>query len=267
MIVLSNAINIFVSQDPNLKKLYVTQAAIGDYTSRKDGSGFDQSEYFAKPELYQSDYHTKIAPYTTSTITGAYWDARYPRLLSNDQLKQLQLKKEKGLIDKGRVIALSDIVADVNGAFECFSHTTPVDDPFYYYDAVKNIVHKDVEKPGYQIMGVDILPAELPLESSQHFSNVLSPYLKELVLKNGDNKEAKQTLDNAIVADKGKLAEKHHGLYKFLETPSGSGTPSGIKPQKNVLLLGSGLVARPLVERLLKRDDVHLKIGECYFIS
>ncbi|KAG2187767.1 hypothetical protein INT44_005457, partial [Umbelopsis vinacea] len=252
---------IVQDKNPNLKKLYVAQAAIGDYTSRKDGFGFDQSEYLAKPELYQSDYHTNVAPYTTSTITGAYWDARYPRLLSNEQLKDLQLKKERGLIDKGRVIALTDIVADVNGAFECFSHTTPVDDPFYYYDAVKDIVHKDVEKPGYQILGVDILPAELPLESSEHFSNVLSPYLKELVLKNGDNKEAKQTLDSAIVADKGKLTEKHHGLYKFLETPSGSKTPSGVKPQKNVLLLGSGLVAKPLVERLLKRDDVHLKIA------
>ncbi|KAH8555677.1 Saccharopine dehydrogenase-domain-containing protein [Umbelopsis sp. PMI_123] len=252
---------IVEDRNPNLKKLYVAQAAVGDYTSRKDGSPFDQSEYLAKPELYQSDYHTKIAPYTTSTITGAYWDAHYPRLLSNEQLKQLQLMKEKGLIDKGRVIALTDIVADVNGAFECFSHTTSVGDPFYYYDAVNNIVHKDVEKPGYQILGVDILPAELPIESSQHFSNVLSPYLKELVLKKGENKAAEQTLRDAIVADKGKLTEKHNGLYKFLGASSGSGTPSGVKPQKKVLLLGSGLVAKPLVERLLKRDDVHLKIA------
>lgn len=38
-----------------------------------------------------------------------------------------------------------------------------------------------VEKPGTQIMGIDILPAELPIESSQHFSNVLFPHIKDLV--------------------------------------------------------------------------------------
>jgi alpha-aminoadipic semialdehyde synthase len=181
-------------------------------------------------------------------------------MLTNEQLKDLQLQKEKGLIDKGRLVALTDIVADVKGAFECFSHATPVDDPFYYYDAIKDVVHKDVEKPGYQILGVDILPAELPLESSQHFSNVLSPYVKELVQKN--NAEAATTLKNAVIADKGSLAQKHEGLYKILGMASTAGTPSGVKPQKKVLLLGSGLVAKPLVERLLKRDDVHMKIGE-----
>lgn len=242
-----------------MQKLYVAKANIGDYITRKDGSEFNQNEYLAKPELYTSEFYTKVAPYTTCTVTGAYWDARYPRMLTNEQLRDLQIQKEKGLIDKGRLVALTDIVADVKGAFECFSHATPVDDPFYYYDAIKDVVHKDVEKPGYQILGVDILPAELPLESSQHFSNVLSPYVKELVMKN--NNEAATTLTNAVIAEKGALAHKHEGLYNLLGKTSGSSTPSGVKPQKKVLLLGSGLVAKPLVERLLKRDDVHMKIG------
>jgi len=250
---------IVKDKNPNLQKLYVAKANIGDYITRKDGSEFNQNEYLAKPELYTSEFHTKVAPYTTCTVTGAYWDARYPRMLTNEQLRDLQIQKEKGLIDKGRLVALTDIVADVKGAFECFSHATPVDDPFYYYDAIKDVVHKDVEKPGYQILGVDILPAELPLESSQHFSNVLSPYVKELVMKN--NKEAATTLTNAVIAEKGALAHKHEGLYNLLGKTSGSSTPSGVKPQKKVLLLGSGLVAKPLVERLLKRDDVHMKIA------
>lgn len=38
-----------------------------------------------------------------------------------------------------------------------------------------------VEAPGLQVMGIDILPAELPIESSSHFSNVLYDYVKELV--------------------------------------------------------------------------------------
>lgn len=38
-----------------------------------------------------------------------------------------------------------------------------------------------VEKDGIQVMGIDILPAELPIESSEHFSKVLYPFIKDLV--------------------------------------------------------------------------------------
>lgn len=37
------------------------------------------------------------------------------------------------------------------------------------------------EGDGIQIMGIDILPAELPIESSSFFSQSLYPYVKELV--------------------------------------------------------------------------------------
>jgi alpha-aminoadipic semialdehyde synthase len=180
--------------------------------------------------------------------------------LTNEQLKVLQLQKQQGKLDKGRLVALTDIVADVKGAFECFSHATPVDEPFYYYDAINDVVHNDVEGPGYQILGVDILPAELPMESSEHFSNVLGPYVKELILNN--NAEAATTLKNATLAENGKLDKKHEHLYELLGRNGPSVSTTGIKPQKNVLLLGSGLVAKPLVERLLKRTDVQMTIGK-----
>ncbi|KAG2171692.1 hypothetical protein INT43_008072 [Umbelopsis isabellina] len=250
---------IVADKNPKLNKLYAARANIGDYIVRKDGGKFDQAEYFAKPELYESIYHTKVAPFTTCTVTGAYWDAKYPRLLTNEQLKELQLQKQLGKLDKGRLVALTDIVADVKGAFECFSHATPVDEPFYYYDAIKDVVHKDVEGPGYQVMGVDILPAELPMESSEHFSNVLGPYVKELIMNN--NAEAASTLKNATLAEGGKLDKKHEKLYDLLGNKGPSVSATGAKPRKNVLLLGSGLVAKPLVERLLKRSDVQMTIA------
>lgn len=39
------------------------------------------------------------------------------------------------------MMALADIVCDVKGAFECLSHSTNVDDGFFYYDAIKNQEH------------------------------------------------------------------------------------------------------------------------------
>lgn len=61
------------------------------------------------------------------------------------------------------------------------SHATRIEDPFFYVDAVAGTEHKNTEAPGVQIMSVDILPSELPMESSQHFSDSLYPFIKELV--------------------------------------------------------------------------------------
>ena len=61
------------------------------------------------------------------------------------------------------------------------SHATSIEDPFFYVDAVGGKEHKHAEEPGVQIMSVDILPSELPMESSQHFSDSLYPFIKELV--------------------------------------------------------------------------------------
>lgn len=61
------------------------------------------------------------------------------------------------------------------------SHATAIEDPFFYVDAISGREHKDAEAAGIQIMSVDILPSELPLESSQHFSDSLYPFIKELV--------------------------------------------------------------------------------------
>lgn len=61
------------------------------------------------------------------------------------------------------------------------SHATSIEDPFFYVDAIQGKEHKNTEAPGVQIMSVDILPSELPMESSQHFSDSLYPFIKELV--------------------------------------------------------------------------------------
>lgn len=75
-------------------------------------------------------------------VTGAYWDDKYPRLMTNAELSRLQKSQKQGKIDRGRMMSLADIVCDVRGAFECLSRTTNIEDGFYYYDAVRNIEHK-----------------------------------------------------------------------------------------------------------------------------
>lgn len=113
-------------------------------------------------------------------------------------------------------------------------------------------------------MGIDILPAELPVESSEHFSNALYPFVKEMV-----QGEVKPSLDklsplmrNATIADNGKLTSAHESLNKML--PTVSNTTSHGSEKKTVLLLGSGMVAAPLVEHLLARPDVKIVVGKVH---
>ncbi|KAG0178730.1 hypothetical protein DFQ29_003062 [Apophysomyces sp. BC1021] len=246
-------------KNPNLNKVYATHLDIGDYIKAKDGSPVtSHQDYFDNPSKYHSTFHETIAPYVNSVVTGAYWDQRYPRLLTNAQLRDIQLRQAQGTIKKGKMMTLADIVCDIRGAFESLSHSTNVDDGFFYYDAIKNQEHKDPEGPGMQIMGIDILPAELPIESSQFFSDKLFPYVKELIQPSAKAlSDLSPLLANATIADSGNLTKAHRGLQEHLPAT----TSSGPDRKKTVLLLGSGMVAAPLVNHLMKRPDVRIVVG------
>ncbi|KAI8640529.1 Saccharopine dehydrogenase-domain-containing protein [Parasitella parasitica] len=244
-------------KNPRLDRLYATHLQVNDYIELKDGGGkmIDYEDYLANPERYQSNFHHKIAPYTNCVVTGAYWDKNYPRLMTNKQLADFEKLKKKGLINKGKMMSLADIVCDVKGAFECLSHSTNVDDGFFYYDAIRDTEHANAEGEGIQVMGIDILPAELPVESSEFFSKALYPYIKEIVQSSPNTPLDKLSplLRQATIADQGKLTEPHKGLL--------SSKAATNNDKKTVLLLGSGMVAAPLVEHLVKRPDVNVVVA------
>ncbi|KAI9355755.1 Saccharopine dehydrogenase-domain-containing protein [Pilaira anomala] len=247
-------------KNPRLNKLYGVQLEVKDYIVEKKGGQPLKSyeDYLHHPEKYESNFHQSIAPYANCVVTGAYWDDRYPRLLTNEQLAEFEKLKLKGLIPKGKMMSLADIVCDVKGAFECLSHSTNVDDGFFYYDAIKNQEHNNAEGDGIQIMGIDILPAELPISSSEFFSKALYPFVKELVESepNVSLEQLSPLLRGATMTDKGRLTKDYEGLKKHLPKSVSHGTQ-----KKTVLLLGSGMVAAPLVEHLMNRPDVKIVVA------
>ncbi|KAK4513899.1 uncharacterized protein ATC70_005906 [Mucor velutinosus] len=251
-------------KNPRLDRLYATQLEVKDYIEQKDGGKLiDYEDYLANPERYQSNFHHKIAPYANCVVTGAYWDKNYPRLMTNKQLADFERLKKKGLINKGKMMSLADIVCDVKGAFECLSHSTNVDDGFFYYDAIRDMEHSDAEGEGIQIMGIDILPAELPVESSEFFSKALYPYIREMVQSSPKTPLDKlpTLLRNATIADQGQLMDPHKSLLKSTAAAATSTRSATYNDKKTVLLLGSGMVAAPLVEHLVKRPDVNIVVA------
>ena len=139
------------------------------------------------------------------------------------------------------------------------------------------------ELPGIQVMSVDILPSEIPLDSSRHFSHKLLPYIRSLIrAQQGKSLSAEdaihmETIQRGTIAQNGKLQEPHSWLASRVGSLTGSSfiaqaplipeptsapvTASGAK-KKRVLLLGSGMVARPAINHIATRKDVELVVGE-----
>jgi alpha-aminoadipic semialdehyde synthase len=87
-----------------------------------------------------------------------------------------------------------DISCDVNGSIEFLDRTTNVDSPYFQYDPIlKKEVSESISNNGVTVMGVDILPTELPRESSIHFGDSLLPVLEKYMDSKGGEASSEQS--------------------------------------------------------------------------
>ena len=89
---------------------------------------FDRQHYYSSPHEYRPTFHRKIAPHTSLLVTTMYWDRRFPRLLTLEQLAKLRARGNH------RLLGVADLTCDVGGAVEALVRTGSVDEPFYVYD-------------------------------------------------------------------------------------------------------------------------------------
>ncbi len=61
------------------------------------------------------------------------------------------------------------------------SHASTIDDPYYMYDPITHKEHSNVDGSGIQIMSIDNLPSEMPLEASEYFGESLFPFVVHMV--------------------------------------------------------------------------------------
>lgn len=55
-----------------------------------DEAAFDRFRFRSHPEEFNPVFHIKLAPYCSAIINCVYWEPKFPRLLSNEQVKTLQ---------------------------------------------------------------------------------------------------------------------------------------------------------------------------------
>eukprot|EP01137_Pigoraptor_chileana_P016460 Opistho-2@5903 len=215
-------------------------------------TAFSRADFFGHPEKYRSEFHTKIAPHVSGIVNGIYWESKYPRLLTCDQMAELAAH------GRPKLLGVADISADPNGSIQFMSKCTTIDHPFFVYNPKTGRTHSGTHGEGVVVLAVDNLPAELPREASEFFGNLLAPHVKPLALSDGSKPFGQQTdlgpiLQGAVIASNGALTPKY-AYIAALRT-------ARRKEEKHVLVLGSGLVAGPLVDRLLKTERNRVTIA------
>lgn len=178
-------------------------------------AAFDLQHYYRTPQAYRSDFE-RYLPHLSVLVNAIYWDARYPRLVTNHYLRSAYAAGQPKL----RVIG--DISCDIDGAIECTVKATEPGEPNFVYNPLTGEVRDGVEGEGVVVMAVDILPSELPRDASEYFSHVLLPYVPALATADYtvpfDDLALPAEIKRAVIAHRGELTPSYQYLRQHLSS-------------------------------------------------
>ena len=185
-----------------------------DMYERIDGEPFDLHDYYTRPELFRSKFE-KYIPHLSMLINCIYWDKRYPKLLTREYLAKLCSKGQP------KLKVIGDISCDVNGSVESTMKSTEIEDPIYVYNPATHEIRMGSEGEGIQVMAVDILPAELPRDSSDGFADVLVSYIKPIAdadfEENFEDLDLPRSIKKALILHRGELTPDYEYIREYLE--------------------------------------------------
>lgn len=172
---------------------------------------FDLSDYYQHPEKYHSTFD-RYPPHLTVLMNSNYWDARYPRLLTKEYVRAMYSAPQPP-----RLRVIGDASCDIEGSIEITVQATEPDNPVYVYDPETGQITLGVAGRGPVVLAVDILPSELPRESSEYFSQILEPYIPAIAQADYsvplENLDLPSEIARAVILYHGKLTP----AYKYLE--------------------------------------------------
>jgi alpha-aminoadipic semialdehyde synthase len=112
------------------KKIVISQFIQKHLVRHTDGKEFDKNDYYAHPNNYESKFYEYL-PYIHFLINGIYWEAKYPRVLTINELREAIEEK------RSKLLGVCDISADFEGSIEFTNRFTSIEEPFLVYDGLK----------------------------------------------------------------------------------------------------------------------------------
>jgi alanine dehydrogenase len=175
---------------------------------------FDLQTYYNHPEKYRGKFE-KYIPHLSVLMNCMYWDPRYPRIITKDYLEKAFKK------GRPKLTVIGDITCDPDGSVEVTHKGTPIDDPIFVYHPSSRTYSMGHEGEGMLVMAVDILPSELPRDSSEAFGDMLVNFVKPLAYADFDlhfeELELPKALKKGLILLKGKLMPEYTYLEEFLK--------------------------------------------------
>ena len=199
-----------------LKHANIKQVSINDYLKNKydeavfcnisakkhveriDGKDSSYQNYITNPH----EYNSKVKNYLLDTdmfIACHYWDPKFPKLFSSEQINEFKNLK-----------IIGDVTCDINGSVPTTIRSTSILKPYYSIntDSMKEI---ELGNKGIAVMAVDNLPSELPRDASEEFgSRVVSEILPYLIDKDDGR------INKATTASNGKFFSNFIYLNDFI---------------------------------------------------
>ncbi len=177
---------------------------------------FDLHDYYNHPEHYRSRFSEDL-PHLTVLMNCNYWDARYPRLVTKNELRSLYDADHAP-----RLKVIGDLGCDIEGAVECTRKCTAPGDPVYVYDPVGDTIATGVDGQGPVVLAVDILPAELPREASEEFSAALGRFLPAIAKADYgasfEHLDLPPAIRRAVILHRGRFTPDFTYLQAHLDT-------------------------------------------------
>ncbi len=207
-------LNLKKKTDSHRNVVYKVVFKEEDLSKPKDPSvDFNLLDYYSNPGNYVDQFEQYIK-HLTVLMNCMYWDERYPRIVTKEYLKKLYSEGNP------KLTVIGDVTCDPDGSIECTFKGTEIEDPVFVYNPLTGEHTMGFEGNGILDMAVDILPSELPRESSIAFGDALYPYVKAIA--NADYNVPFKLLNlpnpikNAVILHKGELTPEYRYIKEYL---------------------------------------------------
>ena len=172
--------------------------SLREHVERNDGKHSSYQDFMLNPHEYKSTA-TNYLYSTDMLITGHYWEPKFPKLFSLNQINKFKNLK-----------IIGDITCDINGSIPTTIRSTSIAKPYYSFD-INSMKEIDLCNKGIAVMAVDNLPSELPREASEEFGNsIISEVLPFLIGKDDGR------ISRATTTSQGKLCPTFRYLENFI---------------------------------------------------
>jgi saccharopine dehydrogenase (NAD+, L-lysine-forming) len=206
-----------LNRQPDLSKRHVYKAVFKEehlVEPRSTEHEFDLQDYYDHPEKYRSRFE-RYLPHLAVLVNCIYWDERYPRLVTKRFLKKL-FDEEKN----PRLRVIGDISCDIEGSIEATVKTTEPDNAVYVYNPEREKTADGYQGKGVVILAVDNLPCEISREASLDFSQVLKPFIPQIVKADFsvgfDRCALPASIKNGVIVYHGELTPDYRYIQGFL---------------------------------------------------